>query len=331
MKITLCFLIFLTTGLFAFSQTDRPTASELMTSYFQLRDDALGFSSKKISAEKQAELNELVEKIKAFDEESFEYNYVLYVNGNYNTELSPALFKAYAFDNTNEGVIKEMLGFYVLTSNTAKQKEFLTKVQKFYTAAEIAYYADALPDSKAIVVTSNQEDMYGFLVAQQVNGIATNVQVINMDFMKNATYRKMVSATVGITDQDFVGNEKTYLKTMLRAATSKVYISATVPQDYLSLVSDNVFLTGLSYQYGSIDQFTALNEFWLKIKTKDMSQLALTRYSEKYLYANYLPPLLTLYMLQPDDPVLKLTIEAIAAKTGKTAEVNELLKDIETD
>ena len=49
-------------------------------------------------------------------------------------------------------------------------REFLTKVQKYYTTAELAYYQDAIPTVKSILVTSNQEDMYGFLIAQTAFG-----------------------------------------------------------------------------------------------------------------------------------------------------------------
>ena len=45
-------------------------------------------------------------------------------------ELEEALFKAYALESSNETVLKEMLGYYIITTNTSKQKEFLTRVLK---------------------------------------------------------------------------------------------------------------------------------------------------------------------------------------------------------
>ncbi|MBI3133681.1 MAG: hypothetical protein HYZ14_03305 [Bacteroidetes bacterium] len=331
MKHLICFLLLFTTGLFAFSQTADLSLAELKTEYLKKRNSSLSSSGKKIPAEQQAELDALVKQLEAKDAESYEYNLVAYINSNYNTDLKESLFKAYALKSSEEEVVKEMLGFYVITSNTAKQKEFLIKVQKFYTPAELAYYADAMPSGKTILFTSNQEDMYGFMVAQTSNGIGTDVQIMNLDFMKNETYREMVSNAAGITDMTFLGNEKAYLKTVLTSSSQKIQVSATVPQDYLSLVSDKIYLTGLSYQYGNVDQFTALNNFWSKVKTKDMSQFTLTKSSENKLYGNYLPPLLTLYMMQPGDQVLKTTIQAIAAKVGKSQEVDEILKEIQTD
>ncbi len=171
--------------------------------------------------------------------------------------------------------------------------------------------------------------MYGFLIAQTAFGKGTDVQVINLDLMKNESYREMVSNNSGITDVTFLGSEKNYLKTMLSASAKKIFVSATVPQEYLSSVSDKIYLTGLSYQYGNIDQFAALNDFWKKMKSKDLSQITLSKSAESKLYGNYLPPLLTLYMMQPGDALLKTAIRSIAEKVGKTVEVDDILKEID--
>lgn len=331
MKRIVCFWVLLVSGFSLVAQSTTAPLEELKTDYFKKRNSALSSSGKSIPAEKQNELNQIVKQMEALDPESYEYNLVHYVNGNYNLDLKESLFKAYALNGSAEEVVREMFGFYILTSNMAKQKEFLPRVQKFYTAAELAYYADAMPTGKAILFTSNQEDTYGFLIAQTVHGTGSDVQVMNLDFMKNDMYREMVSNNTGISDITFLGNEKAYLKTVLTTSQHTVYVSSTVPQEYFSQVTDQIFLTGLYYQYGAIDQLAALTNFWGKVKTKDLSQITLTKSAENKLYGNYLPPLLTLLMLQPGDQVLKSTIQAIAAKVGKTTEVDEILKDLETD
>ena len=331
MRSVLFFLILTGWGLFAYTQEAEASLSELMDTYFDKRKSALSSSTKKITAEKQIELNALVDQMKAIDESSFEYNLVVYINGNYNSGLQDALFKAYALNSSHELVLKEMLALYIITSNTAKQKEFLGKVQKFYTTTELNYYADALPDSKSVLVASNQEDMYGFLLAQTVLGAGENVTVVNLDFMKDNDYRKMVSTQTGMTDQAFLGTEKAYLKTMLTSSSQKVVISATVPQDYFSLVADQFFVTGLVYQYGNVDQQTALGNFWAMIKTRDLAKVTLSSKAEKELYANYLPPLITLLLLQPDDQLLKSSIRSMATKIGNLDEVDQILKELGVD
>lgn len=331
MRDLICFLLLIVLPLSGISQSEELSLAELKTQYMKKRSSFLSSSSKKFTPEQQTELNDLVERLKIKDPESFEYNLIVYINGNYNISLQENLFKAYALNGSDELVIREMLGFYIITSNSAKQKEFLVKVQKTYTAAELAYYQDAIPGSKSLLITSNQEDMYGFLVAQTFAGVGTEVQVLNLDFMKNESYREMVSNNGGITDLTFLGNEKNYLKNLITGSSKKVFISATVPQEYLTTISEKVYLTGLTYQYGNIDQFAALNDFWKKMKSKDLTQITLSKSSESKLYANYLPPLLTLYMMQPGDALLKSTIRSIAEKVGKGADVDEILKEIETN
>lgn len=331
MRSLFCFLLLIALPLVGVSQTEELSLAELKTQYLKTRSSFSSSSTKKFTEEQQTELNALVDRLKTKDAESFEYNLIVYINGNYNTELKENLFKAYALNGADETVIREMFGFYILTYNTAKQKEFLAKVQKTYTAAEITYYQDALPNTKSLLLTSNQEDMYGFLVAQVVGGTGTDVQVINLDFMKNKEYREMVSDNGDIDDLTFLGNEKQYLKNLITQSPKKIFISATVPQEYLSLVSDKIYLTGLSYEYGNIDQMSALTDFWTKMKSKDLSKIALSTSAETKLYANYLPPLLTLYLMQPGDVLLKSTITSIADKVGKRDEVDEILKDIDSD
>ncbi|MBL7898215.1 MAG: hypothetical protein JNJ99_06750 [Crocinitomicaceae bacterium] len=326
-----CFIILLTGLVQPFAQTDEQTLGDLEDKYFTTRNGFLSSSTKKIKPENQQELDAILLQLKEKDEASFEYNLVAWVNSNYSKNAVDYLFKAYALKNSDETAVREMLAYYIITSNYAKQKEFLAKVQKFYTPAEIGYYTDAMPTGKAILITSGQEDMYGFLCAQASQGIGTDVQIFNMDFMKNSDYREFVSNNTGINDQVFLGSEKEYLKAVLTGSTNKIYVSSTVPQDYLALVADKIYITGLFYQYGNVDQLTALNNFWSKIKTKDMSQITLSKSAENKLYGNYLPPLLTLFMFDKTDAVLKTAIKAIAAKVGKTEEVDEIIRTIETE
>ncbi|MBK7130803.1 MAG: hypothetical protein IPM74_04325 [Crocinitomicaceae bacterium] len=329
-KVVLVFLLMMTTGLI-FCQSGDRSLSTIKEEYFEKRKSFQSSSTKKLTTDQQSQLDALVAELKTLDPNSFEYNLVVYVNGNYNTNLQSSLFTAYELNPTDETVLKEMAGFYAVTFNTAKQKEYLLKIKKYYTASELAYYKDAMPSTKSLLFTSGQEDMFGFLLAQVIEGVGSEVQVVCMDMMKNDEYREMVSNNCGITDMTFLGNEKNYVKTILTGGTKKIFISATVPQDYFSACSDKLYITGLVYQYGNIDQLTALNDFWKKVKAKDLSQISLSGSAEKKLYGNYLPALITLYMLTPGDQVLKTTIQAIAEKVSRTEEVNEILKEIEAN
>lgn len=280
MKLQL-FLFWVVCSVSLFAQTENYSVAELKTQYFTKRNAALSSSSKSISEENQTALNSIVEALKTKDANSFEYNLVVWVNGNYNLTFKDNLIKAYGLNSNDETVQKEMLAYYILSDNVAKQSELLAKVSKFYTTNETKYYQDAMPES-GIIFASNFEDFYGFLVAKSSYGIGSNVQVFCMDLMKNTDYLKDVSTACSITQTDFLGNEKLYFKKVLTSSPKTIRISLTVPQDYLTAVSDNVFVTGLFYEYGSVNQLNSLQNFWTKLKSKDIGQLTLQS-SEKKL------------------------------------------------
>lgn len=329
MRILISLLLLLIMPLGLFAQLENLTLAELKTEYFKKRSSFASGSSKKMTDEQQKELDQIVDHLEKKDVLSFEYNLVVWVNGNYSLDLKENLQTAYALNSSDELVIREMLAYSILVSDLVKQKELLLKVQKFYTPAELAYYQDALPEKKSLVITSNQEDMYGFLIALSLTTKTTGIQIVSLDLMKNESYRKMVVNNSGMDDLLFLGNEKNFIKNMITKGNSKIYISATVPPDYFVSVGDNLFLTGLFYEYGAVDQYALLNAFWNRIQSKDLSQIVLSKSAEKKLYANYLAPLITLYMIEKDDPGLKKMIQSIAAKVGKSTEVENVLKEID--
>lgn len=329
-------LITLSAALSGIAQAPELSLSELKNSYLSKRNQFMDASTKVFSEAEQAEMDALLEKIRAKDATSFEYYLVSYINGNYNLDLQENLFKAYALNATDEVTQRELLGYYILTENLAKQKEFTQKVYKQYTAAELEYYRDAMPsENGAILVTSNQDDMYAFLAVQLADGTGTGVKVVCLDFLKNSAYKSALSAYAGTGNSSFLGNETAYLKTLITGSSKKVFISTTVPQNYLSAVADNMVLTGLTYQYGSVNQRSSLDNFWTKMKGKDLGKFAEWVASEQKLYSNYLPPLLTLYRLKlsegAEDITLKSTIQSIADKTGRKAQVDEILYQYASD
>lgn len=310
------------------------TLSQLKEDYFTKRNKFTDSSTKKFSETEQAELNVILDQIKSLDANSFEYHLIHYINGNYNVSLKESLFKAYQLNSTDEQVLKEMLAYYVITDNGPKQIEFVKKLQKYYTSTELAYYQDAMPkNSNAVLLSSSQEDLFGFLFVKLVYEVGSDVQLINLDLLKNDDYRANQTAAAGMSFIDFLGVEQSFVKTLITKATKKVFVSSTVPQNYMNALGDNIFIAGLTYQYGAINQRQILDEFWTNLKSKDISKLVLTKSVEKKLYSNYLPPLLTLYRMKKvnafEDVTLKNSIQLIAEKVGKKDAVNQILLDYE--
>src|SRR5690606_13413120 len=130
-------------------------------------------------------------------------------------------------------------------------------------------------------------------------------------------YRLSLADKLGTGSASFYGSEKTFVQTAM--SSRNVYLSTTVSQNYISGMSNNIYVTGLHYEAYVQDQKASLDGFWAKTAAKNFSSMSLDS-GEKRLYRNYLPPLLTLYKIKcgagGKDETLKKAILAIAEKVG---------------
>ena len=224
------FFVFSITLLLALGQFGQAqsTLPELKDEYLSKRNKFIDASTKKFSDTEQTELNSILEQIKTKDENSFEYHLIHYINGNYNTSLKESLFKAYQLNSGDENVLREMLAYYVITDNSVKQIEFVKKLQKFYTSTELAYYQDAMPKSaNSVLLTSSQEDLFGFLFVQLVYEVGTGVQLLNLDLLKNDDYRANQTGAVGISNINFLGVETGFVKTLITEKSLRIINCST--------------------------------------------------------------------------------------------------------
>ena len=213
-----------------------------------------------------------------------------------------------------------------------KAKALLCSVSSYYSANTLAYYKDALPAAGGIFVSSIS-DAIPFYINQLKAGTEKDVLIINMDFLINDTYRSKMSVYIGNGNPVFFGNEASYIKSAMNQ-NSKIHFASTISQAYLSGNEEQVFLTGLSYQANPASQIVLLEAFWNKVSKRNFSSLSLN-YSERKLYTNYLPPLLTLYRLQllrgAKNEVVRKAIVALEAKVEQTKKVNTILNDHEKE
>ena len=321
-------------GTFGFGQ-ENETMENKQRSYVNERNSALKSSTKKLEEEQQEELDGMVDEMKEIDEDSYEYNLTTYINSNYSNDKKANLLKAYALKPNAKEVQMEMFAMYTIEGNRSKQIEFAKKLKGRYSENKLNYYRDLLPKSNTgFLVLSNKADAYPVYILQLLHEESSAVEIITMDFLKNDDYKLRVQKLTGIGMNQFLGNEKTFMSRLLSTSNKEVSVSATVNQSYLSRVSEGMYLTGLSYQWQVRDQKAKLESFWSKLKSRDMSALKLSS-SEKRLYSNYLPPLLTLYKLRKQNSesvsTLRSAIEVLAVKINKSDTVKSILKDYDTN
>lgn len=323
----------LLTGFIAFAQGPSLSPYDLKESYLEKRASFERSSTKKIGSDQQKELDRIVTILAENAPNSYEYHFVKYINGNFNTAFKDNLFEAYRLKPDAREVRKEMFGYYALTGNKGKQKELARTLKNSYSTNTKAYYKSLVSSTQITTIfVSGEADAYPLLILQSLGEIRSNIEIVNLDFLQNDSYRKAALQKWGASETAFVGNESSFMKAAMRALKTRAFISSTISQAYLSQVGDFCFLTGLHYQYSCPDQKKALTEFWNKAKG-ELAAIKLENSTERRLYGNYLPPLLTLYKLKlvqnEKDSALRAGILILAEKVGKETAVEGILKEYE--
>ena len=326
---TILFLLF---GWISLAQPDQSELPQLKDEYLRKRKEMLNSSNKELTSSEQRELDNIVVKMEELDKESFEYNFLTYINSNYSSDKNGNLLKAYELRPTDTDVLNEMMAMYIIAGNRAKQIEFAKKIQQNYSDNQLDYYRDVLPKSNSgYLLVSNKADAYPLYLLQLLHSEGSGVNIITLDFLKNEEYKIGVQRDLRMGMTQFVGNEQAFMRKMLTASGKEIYVSTTVKQTYLRSISDGMYLTGLCYEWNTANQKEKLESFWNTIKKRDLSQMTLSGSKEQRLYGNYLPPLLTLYKLRKmsgeDAAVLRASIEVLAAKIKQSKKVNAILKE----
>lgn len=301
------------------------TAEVALNAYIELREGYKRSGTKQFSRTEQFEMDDWCFDMQEKFPDAWQTDFAWYLNGHFYQERGDKILSAYKKAPSDKRVVKSLYGYYGMKGEYGKQKELASKVIKYYSTNVLSYYEDVFP-ATGVLIVSSEEEAIPLYALQQVKGKGKGVTVVNMDYLINDEYRKAMAHKLGTGSAKFFGEEKTFIKTSL--ASRNVHLSATVPQAYLSSAADNTFLTGLYYEGYVKDQQDKLNTFWVSVATKNFASMSLTS-SEKRLYRNYLPPLLTLYKLKKtlgeSEETLRKAIVVIAKKVEQTKTVNEIL------
>jgi|GEM_PF-2071890 len=317
----------------AIGQVASLSPKDLYGSYLEKKTASIQSSTKVISKNNQAELDRLEGLLEVNAAASFEYHLVKYMNGNYDLSLSNHLFEAAKLKPDDARLNRELFGYYVLTGNTAKQKEVAATIKGQFSANSIMYYQQLFLNKKSgFYVFSSDEDAYPALILQSQGRVSSDLQIVNLDFLQNDVYRKKIQDKIGGMNMKFLGNESAFISALINSRSSQVSISTTVSQSYLANSSSQLYITGLTYESGVLNQVQLLESFW-KTSQPFLKNITLVSSGDKALYSNFLPPLLTLYKLKRGnglvDETLKAGILLLAKKVDKESAVSTIIKAYE--
>jgi len=234
---------------------------------------------------------------------------------------------AQSYADSVKAVYKQSL----ISNDIQLQQKTAQSVLKLYSFNTLIYYKTLLNSiqSKNILITNGYEDTYPITALQKAKGINSNVEVISLKLLNDNNYKTVIEKKLNIKLNDSPSNN---LASIINNSSKKVYISSTVNYKYYQSISNQIYLIGLVLEAKCNNQLDQLNQFWKSIKQLKVEYLNLTT-SEKQLFSNYLPPLLTLYKIynlnQLNSNELKKYILKLAKHIDQDTKTKQILKQYE--
>lgn len=253
------------------------------------------------SEQQQQIMDQQVKELGDIDPNSFEYNLLYYSSGNYEVAREKALKRAEDISPNNQEVLKFCAANSIVKGDTINAKKYLNKIkeQGLIQVESIDYTQDLLYSSpeNSTIITHGYSDSYGAYFNQLNNSIDKDKTVISLDFLQSAAYRKLLQKKgFKIPNQNTV--DVAYLKSFCALNTNKnLYLSMTIPKEYFEPIQNNIFVSGLLFEYNSkSNQATAYH--WLdNLWYEKMNKRVLNNYNSTMSYSlgmNYLPMLIYL-------------------------------------
>ncbi len=241
------------------------------------------------------------------------------------------LISVNSFAQSYADSVKAVYQQSLISNDTQLQQKTALPVLKLYSFNTLVYYKNLLNSiqSKSVLITNGYDDTYPITALQKAKGINSNVDVISLKLLDNNNYKNVIEKKLNIKLNDSPSNN---LASIINHSSRKVYISSTVNYKYYQNIANQIYLTGLVLETNGNNQLEQLDQFWKSIKQLKIEYLKLTS-SEKQLFSNYLPPLLTLYKIynlnQLDSNELKKHILKLAKHLKQDTKTKQILKQYE--
>ncbi|MFA7274010.1 MAG: hypothetical protein WC044_09080 [Crocinitomicaceae bacterium] len=238
----------------------------------------------------QTELENLLREVAMDPSATYESLFFYYTNGQYDLSRSTALLKAYEMNPNDNQIKKEMVIYYFLTNKT---DEFRTGLINLFNAnvfpQAVKEYGTDLVNSvgqNGILITHGTEDSFSALYAQRVLRKREDIRIICLDWLNSPQFRSQLEAQqIRLPKSNFI--DVNYLKEFCALNVEKgVSLSLTIPREYFSPILNQMYITGLVFDYKQVptDNSLANESLWRTILNKKLLE---TRNHD--LVLNYIP------------------------------------------
>ncbi len=249
-------------------------------------------NQRSLTEEQLETMNDLLRDLATTSPESFESYFFYYLNGQNDLNRSKALLKANELKPSDDMVQKEMMTYYVLMNKKDETRKALLNLSqnKVYDESTNAYGQDLINSApqNSTLITHGKEDSYAALYAQNVKREREDVEILSLDWLTSPQFREILKSKGWILPaSDFIDTK--YLEELCNLNKGKsIAISMTLPKEYLLPILNNLYVSGLVFEYREIptDMSVRNEELWNEELNKDLIE---TKNND--LVNNYLPML----------------------------------------
>ncbi len=252
------------------------------------------------STDQQQIMNKQVKDLEQIAPNSFDYNLMYYSSGNYDVNRETELKLAEEMQPENTDVIKFCAANAIVKGDTLEAKTYLKKLEEkqLIHPETISYTADIIisSTSNSTIVTHGFNDSYGTYFNQFNLNFAPNSTIVSLDFLQSESYRKVLkNKGYELPQQKTI--DVPYLKSFCELNQEKnIALSMTIPKDYFEPIKDNIFVSGLIFEYKprlSQPSIQKLESLWNQNLNKKVITEFISPLSNSY-GLNYLPLLIYL-------------------------------------
>lgn len=239
-------------------------------------------------------LKNIVDEMKKQVPDSYEYNFVKWLNGNNDLSLFPYLEKANNLSPKSSEPIMSLIFYYEIMGNYTKRDE---NIEEFFSIGDYSpgllnygYNLLSALEKDAIVLTEGDKDTESILLLTRGRKYRPDVKMLNVNLLLIKEYREKVFRELEIPQFDFepLENEENYEKFQKKIInqvannknTRPVYAAVTVTQPYTKSNEKDLYITGLARLYSKkkIDNISML--------VKNVEELFLLDYLKEYFVIN---------------------------------------------
>jgi hypothetical protein len=235
-------------------------------------------------------LKNIVDDMEKNVPDSYEFNFVKWLNGNNDFNLFPYLKKAHELSPQSSEPIMCLVFYYEIKGDYEKRNENIETFYKLgdYSPGLLNYSYNMLSglEKNAIIFTEGDKDTEAGLLLQYGKGYRADVQILNLNLLMIKEYREHVFKELGIEPLNFdplINNDgyekfrETIVEHVVKNKNNRpVYVAVNVHDVYTNTIKTKLYITGLAYLY-SIKRID--NIFVLK---KNVEKVFLIDYIKEY-------------------------------------------------